>query len=358
MWYRLITMQSYQLDRIAQKGVSKATGDQPRNSDDCIAVRKDTFADGINDLQNTYEKCRLNPPEYSQVAPIEEIKQQDWRNELKNIATDIVSKTNEVLLKTFTKHDQYTKRFKDLLDEEMAEMRRDLESLRPSQSDTVTPKATVTAPVTLGTSPVDRPAGWNDPITHQNRMDSSRWVLGTKGQPIFIPPVTEGTCANGSRKYKRQGSVNFKSGTFAEYEEFKRTMKNMSKVLDWDDNQFGKEVFLNISGKAAERINDMLTSDICNASKLFEKLDKTFLPKNYYQTVLEEFGSLEYKTGNKLSEFYEDMKPRPSVHSTIMEDYVTAQLCKTISPEVYAKCLSNFHLKGEDILGMMNLSED
>ncbi len=85
-------------------------------------------------------------------------------------------------------------------------------------------------------------------------MDSSRWVLDTSSQPIFIPPFTEGTHASGSKKYKIQGSVNFKSGIFAEYEEFKRTMINMSKVLDWDDDQFGKEGFLSLSGKAAERL--------------------------------------------------------------------------------------------------------
>ncbi len=48
-----------------------------------------------------------------------------------------------------------------------------------------------------------------------------------------VPSITDGTCVNGYRKYKRQATVNFKSDTFAEYEEFKRTMKNMSKVLDW-----------------------------------------------------------------------------------------------------------------------------
>ncbi len=128
----------------------------------------------------------------------------------------------------------------------------------------------------------------------------------------------------------------------------------MSKVLDWDDNQFGKEVFLSLSGKATECINDMPTSDIYNASKHFEKLDKTFLPKNYQRSVLEEFRSLKYKIDNKLGEFYEDlkmayMKTKPSAPSTIMEEDITAQLCKTIPPEVYAKCLSNFHLKGEEI---------
>ncbi len=67
-----------------------------------------------------------------------------------------------------------------------------------------------------------------------------------------------------------------------------------------------------------------------------------------------EFHSLKYKTGNKLSEFYEDlktayMKARPSAPSTIMEEDVIAQLCKTIPQEVYAKCLGNFYLKGEEI---------
>ncbi len=125
-------------------------------------------------------------------------------------------------------------------------------------------------------------------------------------------------------------------------------------MLNCDDSQFGKEeVLLRLSGKAAERVNDMPTADICNADKFFEKLEKNFLPKNYQRAVLEEFRSLKYKSDNKPSEFYEDlktayMKARPSAHSSIMDEDVTAQLCKSIPPEVYAKCQSNFHLKGQD----------
>ncbi len=43
------------------------------------------------------------------------------------------------------------------------------------------------------------------------------------------------------------------------------------------------------------------------------------------------------------------MKARSLAHSTIMDEDVTAQLCNTIPPEVYAKYLSNFHLKFEEI---------
>ncbi len=82
----------------------------------------------------------------------------------------------------------------------MAEMRCDLESLRPSHSDTIMPKVIVTAPVTEGTYPVDRHTGLKDPSPHQNRLDSSRWVLDTTGQPILIPSFTDGTWANATRK--------------------------------------------------------------------------------------------------------------------------------------------------------------
>ncbi len=127
----------------------------------------------------------------------------------------------------------------------------------------------------------------------------------------------------------------------------------MSKILDWDEEQYGKEVFLYLAGKATEPINDMPTEDMCNAEKRFKKLDRTFLPKNYQRAVLEEFHSMKFKMGNKLSEFYEDlevayMKARPSVSKVIMEEDITAQMCKAIPLEVYAKCVSNFYLKAGD----------
>ncbi len=70
------------------------------------------------------------------------------------------------MLKTLNEHDQYTERSKDLMDEEMAEMRRDLESLRPLHCDKVTPKVIVSAPVTMRTSQAEMHTASNDPQTH------------------------------------------------------------------------------------------------------------------------------------------------------------------------------------------------
>ncbi len=127
----------------------------------------------------------------------------------------------------------------------------------------------------------------------------------------------------------------------------------MSKILDWDTEKCGKEVFLSLARKAAESIN-MSTDDLCNADKVFEKLHKTVLPKYYQSAVLEEFRSMKFKRGNKLSEFCEDMKvaykkARPHVAKEIREEDITLQFCKAVPPEVYVKCLNKFHIQGEVI---------
>ncbi len=68
MWYRLETMQSYQYDRFTQQKMSKVAGDHPHNEDDHRPVKEDTFSDGCKDCHSTCVKTTIDPPEYSQVA--------------------------------------------------------------------------------------------------------------------------------------------------------------------------------------------------------------------------------------------------------------------------------------------------
>ncbi len=72
---------------------------------------------------------------------LKEEEREVWKNKFKSLTSVVVSKTKGVLLKTLKEHDQYTKRSKDLMDEEIAEMRRELDSLKPiPQSDTIKPE--------------------------------------------------------------------------------------------------------------------------------------------------------------------------------------------------------------------------
>ncbi len=114
----------------------------------------------------------VNPRvEIEKKALVEEEKE-DWRNELKSVTSVIVSKTNDLLLKTLKEHKQYTNRSKDLLDEEMAEMKCELDSLKPSlQSDPIMPKrAIVAAPASVGSNnpPEGNTTGRNDSNPHVN----------------------------------------------------------------------------------------------------------------------------------------------------------------------------------------------
>ncbi len=59
----------------------------------------------------------------------------DWKHQFQTLRNAIVTQTNKVLLKTLNEHDTFQKRSKDLLDEEMAELRQELDSLKPSIDD-------------------------------------------------------------------------------------------------------------------------------------------------------------------------------------------------------------------------------
>ncbi len=208
------------------------------------------------------------------VDPKVKVKKQeyvDWKHQFQTLWNAIVTQTNEVLLKTLNEHDKFQKRSKDLLDEEMADQRRELDSLKQSIDDdaVIHKHVIVAAPVYVDIpNPPTINVGRNMCNPHAHGTENYNWIIGHNDQPIYVPPNTEGNTTSSnisriSKKYERQATISFKSGTFAEYEKFnkkkgfKRTMRNMSKILDWDNDQFGKEVFLSLAGKAAECINDI-----------------------------------------------------------------------------------------------------
>ncbi len=71
--------------------------------------------------------------------------------------------------------------------------------------------------------------------------------------------------------------------------------------------------------------------------------------KELSKSCLGGFPLHEIQTGMKLSEFYKDLKvaymrTRPTANEYIMEEELTAQMCKSLLPEAYAKCLSNLNI--------------
>ncbi len=173
-------------------------------------------------------------------------------------------------------------------------------------------------------------------VQHPVNVNTSyRMVVDGAGHPAFIP-VSSGTAiglnitiagtgpktykresistpvgpnitiaGTGPKTYKRESTLSFKTGALAEYEESKCLFHNTSVILI-EISLIKKYIFE--SGKAAEKISDIFPLEMCNTDKLFERLDLTFLPKEYQRAVIEDFHSLKFKKGEKLLEFYQDLK--------------------------------------------------
>ena len=245
-------------------------------------------------------------------------------------------------------------------DMELAELRSVLHSLRPSSDNEMpalvipsTQRDIVTAPVLSSNQSVAQ-------IQSQGTSSiMSTTTVGMQTQPSTTHStsnVASGGIASGgtSRRYKKESNLTFSKGTRAEYEAFKTSMKNTRAVFQWTNDQFGKEVFLSLSGKAAERISTLSTIDMCNADKLFEKLDKTFLPSDYEMALMDDFRAKKFVKGQKMREFYEDLKvsycrARPTVDIKMMQTDLRHQMLESLPAEVYAKVVINFHKDGEVI---------
>ncbi len=178
-------------------------------------------SDNFTDPYTTSEKYRnfdsllILPPCYSQIAPshvrgtsltstprarqtggtvnprveiekkaLKEEEKGDWKNKFKSLTSVVVFKTNEVMLKTLKEHDEYAKRSKDLMDKEMAEMRREIDSLKPiPQSDTIKPERVIVAvPASFGSHMLsaDESTGRSNSNPHVNGTGNYEWIINQK----------------------------------------------------------------------------------------------------------------------------------------------------------------------------------
>ena len=110
-----------------------------------------------------------------------------------------------------------------------------------------------------------------------------------------------------SHRFKKLSTVKFSDGTRAEYESFRDSIRSQAAVMEWTHREFGQEVFMSLSGKAADRIRTMSDADKCNGEKLLARLNEAFLPNNYAMAVMDDFKALKYDKNKTLKDFYENL---------------------------------------------------
>ncbi len=70
-------------------------------------------------------------------------------------------------------------------------------------------------------------------------------------------------------------------------------MKNIRTLLK-NDCKATLEMYMALSGKAAECLNDLQTCEICDLDSLGTAPDNVFLPSNYVTTLLFEFRTRKF----------------------------------------------------------------
>ncbi len=85
---------------------------------------------------------------------------------------------------------------------------------------------------------------------------------------------------NTGKRYKRETNLKFSEGTVEQYESFRSQFNIHYKMLGWDTNRPGIELYMSLEGKAALKVEEVVmnangTSDI---AEMWNALDHAFLP--------------------------------------------------------------------------------
>ncbi len=63
--------------------------------------------------------------------------------------------------------------------------------------------------------------------------------------------------SNTGKRYKRKTDLKFSEGSLEEYESFKSQFIVHHKMLDWDTNRAGIELYVSLQGKAALNVEEV-----------------------------------------------------------------------------------------------------
>ncbi len=85
---------------------------------------------------------------------------------------------------------------------------------------------------------------------------------------------------NTGKRYKRETNLKFSEGTVDQYESFRSQFNIHHKMLGWDTNRAGIELYMSLEGKAALKVEEIImnANGTSNVAKMFNSLNRAFLP--------------------------------------------------------------------------------
>ncbi len=134
---------------------------------------------------------------------------------------------------------------------------------------------------------------------------------------------------NTGKRYKRETNLNFSEGTVEQYESFRCQFNIHRKMLSWDTNRAGIELYMSLEGIVALKVEEVImnangTSDV---TEMWNALYHAFLLIDYHESKYKQFATRRWRTGERMTEYMDELiclfrKARPGSLASFQDEEV------------------------------------
>ncbi len=114
---------------------------------------------------------------------------------------------------------------------------------------------------------------------------------------------------NTGKRYKRETSLKLSEGSVEQYESFRSQFNIHHKMLGWDTNRAGVELYMSLEGKAALKVEEVVmnANSMSNVSEMWEALDCAFLPIDHHKSKYRQFAMRRSRFGERMTEYLDEL---------------------------------------------------
>ncbi len=95
------------------------------------------------------------------------------------------------------------------------------------------------------------------------------------------------------KRYKRETNLKFSEGTVEQYESFRSQNNIHHKMLGWNTNRAGIELYMILEGKPALKVEEVVINarGMSNVTEMWDALDRAFLPIDHHESKYRQFAT-------------------------------------------------------------------
>ncbi len=146
---------------------------------------------------------------------------------------------------------------------------------------------------------------------------------------------------NTGKRYKKETNLKFSEGTVDQYENCRSQFNIHHKMLGWDTNRAGIELYMSLEGKATLKVEEVVMNakSMSNIAEMWNALKSAFLPIDHRKSKYRQFAPRWWQAGECMTEYIDELiclfrKVRPGSLASFQDEKVKNQLLAGLPYEV------------------------